>query len=84
MVHYGSGAIGQPWLVRSGRLDGTINSGGETVFPEMIEAGLAGLHGPEAVLVVGVEDVCTGDNGWWGLYRGMDRLLDALLASRKI
>ena len=53
----------------SGRLDGAVNSGGEMVFPEVIEAGLAGLDGLEAVLVVGVED------GHWGqrlvaLYRG--------------
>ena len=52
-----------------GRLDGAVNSGGEMVFPEVIEAGLAGLDGLEAVLVVGVED------GHWGqrlvaLYRG--------------
>ena len=52
-----------------GRLDGAIHSGGETVFPEMIEAGLAGLHGLEAVLVVGVEDVHWGQR-LVGLYRG--------------
>ena len=51
------------------RLDGAIHSGGETVFPERIEAGLVGLRGLEAVLVVSVAD------GHWGqrlvgLYRG--------------
>ena len=52
-----------------GRLDGAINSGGETVFPEEIEAGLVGLDGLEAVLVVGVEDVHWGQR-LVALYRG--------------
>lgn len=52
-----------------GRLDGAINSGGEMVFPEVIEASLAGLDGLEAVLVVGVEDVHWGQR-LVGLYRG--------------
>ncbi|MXW11938.1 MAG: AMP-binding protein [Synechococcus sp. SB0662_bin_45] len=61
--------LGRQGLQVLGRMDGAINSGGETVFPEAIEAGLAGLDGLEAVLVVGVED------GHWGqrlvgLYRG--------------
>jgi len=52
-----------------GRLDGAINSGGEMVFPEVIEASLVGLDGLEAVLVVGVEDVHWGQR-LVGLYRG--------------
>ena len=52
-----------------GRLDGAINSGGETVFPEEVEAGLVGLDGLEAVLVVGVEDVHWGQR-LVALYRG--------------
>jgi O-succinylbenzoic acid--CoA ligase len=39
-----------------GRLDGALNSGGATVFPEQIEAALAGVLGVEALLVVGVPD----------------------------
>lgn len=52
-----------------GRLDDAINSGGEMVFPEVIEASLAGLGGLEAVLVVGLEDVHWGQR-LVGLYRG--------------
>ena len=52
-----------------GRVDGAINSGGETVFPEGIEADLAGLDGLEAVLMVGVEDAHWGQR-LVGLYRG--------------
>ncbi len=52
-----------------GRLDSAINSGGEMVFPEVIEASLAGLDGLEAVLVVGVEDVRWGQR-LVALYRG--------------
>jgi len=61
--------LGRQGLQVLGRLDGAINSGGETVFPEVIEAGLAGLDGLEAVLVVGVEDVHWGQR-LVGLYRG--------------
>lgn len=63
------GRLGRQGLQVLGRLDGAINSGGETVFPEAIEAGLAGLDGLEAVLVVGVEDVHWGQR-LVGLYRG--------------
>ena len=64
-----SACLGPQGLQVSGRMDGAINSGGETVFPEEIESCLVGLDGLEAVLVVGVED------GRWGqrlvgLYRG--------------
>ena len=52
-----------------GRLDGAINSGGETVFPEIIEASLAGLNGLEAVLIVGVDDIHWGQR-LVALYRG--------------
>ncbi len=52
-----------------GRMDGAINSGGETVFPEEIEACLVGLDGLKAVLVVGVEDVHWGQR-LVALYRG--------------
>lgn len=61
--------LGRQGLQVLGRMDGAINSGGETVFPEAIEAGLAGLDGLEAVLVVGVEDVHWGQR-LVGLYRG--------------
>lgn len=52
-----------------GRMDGAINSGGETVFPEEIEACLVGLDGLKAVLVVGVEDMHWGQR-LVALYRG--------------
>ena len=39
-----------------GRLDGALNSGEATVFPEQIEAALAGLPGLDALLVVGLPD----------------------------
>ena len=61
--------LGRHGLQVLGRLDGAINSGGETVFPETIEAELVGLDGLEAVLVVGVEDVHWGQR-LVGLYRG--------------
>ena len=44
-----------------GRLDGALNSGGATVFPEQIEAALAGVPGVEALLVVGVPDPQWGE-----------------------
>ena len=52
-----------------GRVDGAINSGGETVFPETIEAGLSGLRNLEAILIVGVPDDAWGQR-LVGLYRG--------------
>ena len=61
--------LGRQGLQVLGRLDGALNTGGETVFPEVIEAGLVGLDGLEAVLVVGVEDVHWGQR-LVGLYRG--------------
>ena len=44
-----------------GRLDGAITTGGATVFPEQIEAALAGTPGVAALLVVGVPDAQWGD-----------------------
>jgi len=64
-----SARLGIHGLQVSGRLDGAINSGGEMVFPEVIEASFSGLDGLEAVLVVGVEDVHWGRR-LVGLYRG--------------
>ena len=64
-----SARLGTHGLQVSGRLDGAINTGGEMVFPEVIEARLPGLDGLEAVLVVGVEDVRWGQR-LVGLYRG--------------
>ena len=61
--------LGHHGLQVLGRMDGAITTGGETVFPESVEAGLAGLDGLEAVLVVGVEDVRWGQR-LVGLYRG--------------
>lgn len=52
-----------------GRVDGAVNSGGETVFPEAIEARLAGLPNLEAVLILGVPDDTWGQR-LVGLYRG--------------
>lgn len=64
-----SARLGTHGLQVLARLDGAINTGGEMVFPEVIEAGLPGLDGLEAVLVVGVEDVRWGQR-LVGLYRG--------------
>ena len=44
-----------------GRLDGAITTGGATVFPEQIEAALAGIPGVAALLVVGVPDPQWGE-----------------------
>ena len=44
-----------------GRLDGAITTGGATVFPEQIEAALAGTPGVAALLVVGVPDPQWGE-----------------------
>ncbi|WP_413296007.1 AMP-binding protein [Synechococcus sp. MIT S9452] len=51
-----AGRLGPAGLELLGRLDGALNSGGATVFPEQIEAALAGLAGVEALLVVGLPD----------------------------
>jgi len=51
-----AGRLGPAGLELLGRLDGALNSGGATVFPEQIEAALGGLAGVEAVLVVGLPD----------------------------
>ena len=51
-----AGRFGPTGLELLGRLDGALNSGGATVFPEQIEAALGGLAGVEAVLVVGLPD----------------------------
>jgi len=50
------GQLSSNGLLVLGRLDGALNSGGATVFPEQIEAALAGVPGVEALLVVGVQD----------------------------
>lgn len=44
-----------------GRLDGAITTGGATVFPEQIEAALAGTPGVAALLVVGMPDPQWGE-----------------------
>ena len=51
-----AGRLGPAGLELLGRLDGALNSGGATVFPEQIEAALAGLPGLDALLVVGLPD----------------------------
>ena len=51
-----AGRIGSTGLELLGRLDGALNSGGATVFPEQIETALSGLPGLEALLVVGLPD----------------------------
>ena len=51
-----AGRLGPAGLELLGRLDGALNSGGATVFPEQIEAALGSLAGVEAVLVVGLPD----------------------------
>ena len=51
-----AGRIGSTGLELLGRLDGALNSGGATVFPEQIETVLGGLPGLEALLVVGLPD----------------------------
>ena len=51
-----AGRLGPAGLELLGRLDGALNSGGATVFPEQIEAALGGVTGVEAVLVVGLPD----------------------------
>ena len=51
-----AGRLGSAGLELLGRLDGALNSGGATVFPEQIEAALGGLPGLEALLVVGLPD----------------------------
>ena len=61
-----AGRLGPAGLELLGRLDGALNSGGATVFPEQIEAALGGLAGIEAVLVVGLPDPQWGQRliGW--------------------
>jgi len=44
-----------------GRLDGALNSGGSTVFPEQIEAALSETPGLAALLVIGVADLEWGE-----------------------
>jgi len=61
--------MGDHGLQVLGRLDGAINSGGEMVFPEILEASLMDLGGLEAVLILGVEDPRWGQR-LVGLYRG--------------
>ena len=51
-----AGALGPAGLEVLGRLDGALNSGGATVFPEQIEAALAPTPGVAALLVVGLPD----------------------------
>ena len=51
-----AGQLNTDGLQVLGRLDGALNSGGATVFPEQIEAALAGIPGVEALLVVGIPD----------------------------
>ena len=48
--------MGSTGLEVLGRLDGALNSGGATVFPEQIETALGCLPGLEALLVVGLPD----------------------------
>ncbi len=50
-----AGRLGPAGLEPLGRLDGALNSGGATVFPEQIEAALAGLPG-------------AGRQCWWWAY----------------
>ena len=45
---------GDLWV--SGRVDDMINSGGENIYPDEIEAALAGCPGVSAVVVVGLPD----------------------------
>ena len=51
-----AGRMGSTGLELLGRLDGALNSGGATVFPEQIETALGCLPGLEALLVVGLPD----------------------------
>jgi len=51
-----AGCLNQQGLQVLGRLDGALNSGGATVFPEQIEAALAQTPGVAALLVVGLPD----------------------------
>ncbi|MFZ4804847.1 MAG: AMP-binding protein [Synechococcus lacustris] len=51
-----AGSLGPAGLQVLGRLDGALNSGGATVFPEQIEAALAQTPGVAALLVLGLPD----------------------------
>jgi O-succinylbenzoic acid--CoA ligase len=64
-----------------GRLDGALNSGGATVFPEQIEAALAQTEGVEALLVVGLADQEWGQR-LVGLLRLGDNSNPALVQQR--
>jgi O-succinylbenzoic acid--CoA ligase len=55
-VGWGSGS-----LELLGRLDGAISSGGETVFPEQVEAALAGVPQLAALLLLGRLDPLWGE-----------------------
>ena len=64
-----------PDLTISGRLDGAVLSGGETVFPEQLEARLLGAGLPlEAVLLLGVPDPVWGQR-LVGLVRSSDEAI---------
>ena len=55
-----AGQLNTEGLQVKGRLDGALNSGGATVFPEQIEASLIDVAGVEALLVVGIPDAQWG------------------------
>jgi len=71
----GDAASLNPELTVLGRLDGALHSGGETVFPEQLEARLMGSGLPlEAVLLLGVPDPVWGER-LVGLVRSSDEAI---------
>ena len=51
-----AGRLSERGLEVDGRIDGAINSGGATIFPERIEAALSNTQGVQSLVVVGVPD----------------------------